>query len=131
MKKSTCLGYFCLIAVLLVSTGFQHARAQKKGFKQVRRTTFLTNLSGQTDKAQKVRASEETAKAGQLTTGDTASVAPDAASKAKAVRRDPSMKVTLADRAGSKSAAPQMEMSGGLEAARAPVSAREGFGGKP
>jgi hypothetical protein len=131
MKKLTCLGYFCLIAMLLVSTSVWQARAQQKGFKQARRTTFLTSHSGQQESAQRVRSNEETVKAGKLTTGEAVSVGAGDAPGLKAARRNPSQKVTKADRPASKQGAePQMEMSGGLEAARAAVSPRESFGGK-
>jgi hypothetical protein len=131
MKKLTCLGYFCLIAVLIVSTGIQQTRAQQKGLKQVRKPTFLTNLSGQKESLQKVKSNVESAKAGHLTTGEAVTAAATGdAPNIKLVRRDPALKIIKADRPGTRSTAPQIEVEGGLAGARATVSPREGFGGK-
>jgi hypothetical protein len=71
-------------------------------------------------------------RAGRVATGETITVRPEEASKLKMARRDPSLKISKAERpVGKRPASPRMEFSGGLERARAPVSPSEDFGAKP
>lgn len=128
MRRLTLVGYFCLIAVLLFAICTRQTNAQQKRFKQLRKPNSLINASGQKQTTPEVKYKEEASRPGQLKSGERIKVTAADAGKLKMVRRNPSVKVTKADRPANKQPdSPQMEFSGGLDGAREAVSPREAF----